>query len=256
MSYSKLHSSLVHSSLWTEPDNVRILFITLLAICDRQGYVFGSRGGIERLANIGESEEDDPWDVLMSPDPDSSDLLRNPENEGRRIEEVPGGFRLLNFEYYRALRNDDDRREQNRQAQARFKAKNKRQSATVSQDKPASAIVSPGKRISEAEAEADNANPKRISLPSPTVELDFLEGLKGSCAYHGIDIDRELEKMRVWLTTPKGKGRKLTKTFVVNWLNKCEPPYEPPTNNKPKSRAERDWDELQERKRNMGIPNG
>src|SRR5207248_5918633 len=106
MAYSKLYSSIVHSSLWTEEDHVRLLFVTLLAIADREGYVYGSRMGLERLANIiSEDHARNPWEVLMAPDTDSSDLLRNPENEGRRIEEVPGGFRILNFMYYRCLRN-------------------------------------------------------------------------------------------------------------------------------------------------------
>lgn len=155
MSYSKLHSSLVNSSLWTEPDDVRILFITLLAMCDRQGYVYGSRPGIERSANI--DPDSDAWTVLMSPDSNSSDRLRNPEHEGRRIEEVPGGFKLLNFEYYRGLRNDDERREQTRLAQERHRRKHR--SARVSQskprvsgDKPASSKVIQREQIPSASA--------------------------------------------------------------------------------------------------------
>lgn len=152
MAYSKLHSSVVNSSLWVEPDHVRLLFITLLALCDKDGCVYGSRLGLERAANITwntDSASDlDPWEVLLGPDPDSSDKMRAPENEGRRIEEIPGGFRLLNFAYYRSLRNDDDRREQNRISQERFRNKNK-------QSKPPSATVSHDKPISEAEAEAE-----------------------------------------------------------------------------------------------------
>ncbi len=124
MSYSKLYSSVIHSSLWTQADNVRLLFITLLALCDREGYVYGSRRGLERAANIKIRNGEDPWKTLMSPDPDSSDLLRNPENGGRRIEEVPSGFRLINFEYYRGIFDSEDRREQNRLAQQRFREKN------------------------------------------------------------------------------------------------------------------------------------
>jgi len=37
-----------------------------------------------------------------------------------------------------------------------------------------------------------------------------------------IDVDRELVKMRAWLTTPKGRGRKLTRRFIVAWLSKCD----------------------------------
>src|SRR4030095_3722166 len=102
----------------------------------------------------------DPWEVLLSPDPDSSDIFRNPANQGRRIEEVPGGFRILNYLYYRSLRNNDDRKEQTRRAQQKFRAKSstQRASAKISQRKPKSALVSLGKPQSahaEAEAEAD-----------------------------------------------------------------------------------------------------
>jgi hypothetical protein len=168
MAYSKLYSSIVHSSLWTEPDHIRILFITLFAIADREGYVYGSRKGLLRLANVDmdQCDEHDPFEALMAPDPDSSDLLRNPENEGRRIEEVPGGFRILNFLYYRGLRNEDDRREQNKEAQRRHRSKQKsadvshgqqmsEKSAKVSHAQPASAKLSHDKPISEAEADTE-----------------------------------------------------------------------------------------------------
>lgn len=151
MAYSKLHSSIVNSSLWTEPDPVRIIFITLLAMCDQDGVVFGTIGGLSRLANIDPDDIETSWATLMSPDTDSSDAIRAPENEGRRIERVSGGFRLLNFAYYRGLRNDDDRRDQNREAQARFRSKqSKPASSKVSRDKPLKAHTE-----AEAEAEAD-----------------------------------------------------------------------------------------------------
>jgi hypothetical protein len=162
--YSKLFSSIVHSSLWTEPDHVRILFITLLAIADREGFIFGSRNGLLRLANVDPEQcaEKDPFKTLMEPDPDSSDLTRNPENEGRRIEPIDGGFRILNFEHYRAQRNEADRREQNRQAQARWRAKHKQnvsdsntQPGSASETQPGSASVSQHQPISDADADAD-----------------------------------------------------------------------------------------------------
>lgn len=173
MAYSKLHSSVVNSSLWEEPDHVRLLFITLLALCDKHGCVYGSRPGLERAANIAwytDSDSDiDPWEVLLGPDTTSSDKMRAPENEGRRIEEIPGGFRLLNFEYYRGLRNEDDRREQNRIAQERFRNKSKQSkppSATVSHDKPLKAHT-------EAEADTEGyvgALPRKRSFVKPSLE--------------------------------------------------------------------------------------
>lgn len=141
-------------------------------MCDRDGYVYGSRPGIERAAMISwADDQDDPWHVLMSPDNNSSDRIRAPENDGRRIEEVSGGFRLLNFEYYRGLRNDDDRRDQNRRAQEKFRRKP--ESAKVSQDKPAKAASKP---ISDTEADADtkgerNKAPLREKFPSEALKV-------------------------------------------------------------------------------------
>lgn len=53
-------------------------------------------------------------------------------------------------------------------------------------------------------------------------EKDFITSLKSNPAYKEIDIDRELSKMDAWLSTPKGKGRKKTTAFILNWLNKID----------------------------------
>lgn len=50
----------------------------------------------------------------------------------------------------------------------------------------------------------------------------FINKLRENPAYKKIDIDKELAKMDAWFLTPKGKGRKKTKAFIVNWLNKID----------------------------------
>lgn len=70
---------------------------------------------------------------------------------------------------------------------------------------------------------------KKSKLSPPPSLKDFLTALKSNPAYKGIDIDRELHMMDAWLLTPKGKGRKKTHAFILNWLNKAEkvlPPQE------------------------------
>ena len=52
----------------------------------------------------------------------------------------------------------------------------------------------------------------------------FIATLRANGAYQGIDIDRELGRMDAWLLTPKGRGRKKTRRFVVNWLNRIDRP--------------------------------
>lgn len=40
--------------------------------------------------------------------------------------------------------------------------------------------------------------------------------------------NKEKIKMEAWLSTPKGRGRKMTRQFIVGWLNKCDFALAPP----------------------------
>jgi uncharacterized protein YdaU (DUF1376 family) len=56
--------------------------------------------------------------------------------------------------------------------------------------------------------------------PTP---VDWLTTIKANPAYKHLSIETELSKMDAWLSTKP--GRKKTKSFVVNWLNKIETPF-------------------------------
>jgi hypothetical protein len=45
-------------------------------------------------------------------------------------------------------------------------------------------------------------------------------------AYHWVDWPTELTKMQTWLALPKNKGRKMTRDFITNWINKCPAPVQ------------------------------
>jgi len=64
-----------------------------------------------------------------------------------------------------------------------------------------------------------------------TPAIDWLTTIKTNPAYQHLSLDTELAKMDAWLSTKP--GRKKTKSFVVNWLNKIDAPL---TNNGGKSR--------------------
>ncbi len=55
---------------------------------------------------------------------------------------------------------------------------------------------------------------------------EFISSLKENPAYKRIDIDDQINRMKAWLSTPKGRGRKLTQGFIVNWLNRVDAPIE------------------------------
>jgi len=69
----------------------------------------------------------------------------------------------------------------------------------------------------------------RASAPRLT-DQEFIESLKSNQAYGHIDLDVELGKMDAWLSTHPGRHK--TRRFVVNWLNKIEPPLEVKNGNK------------------------
>ena len=105
--YTKLFNSILASTIWREPNHVRILWITLLAMADRNGVVEGSVPGIADFARISVDECRQAFTVLQQPDEDS----RSKEHEGRRIAEIEGGWEILNHHKYREKLSQDERRE-------------------------------------------------------------------------------------------------------------------------------------------------
>ena len=95
--YSKLFSSIVTSTIWCEDHTTRIVWISMLAMCDAHGFVSGSVPGFANLARVTIPEMEHAVDRLSSPDAYS----RTKEFGGRRIEAVDGGWLILNYEAYR-----------------------------------------------------------------------------------------------------------------------------------------------------------
>jgi hypothetical protein len=117
--YTKLFNSILASTVWREPIETRIVWITLLAMADKYGMAEGSVPGLADFARIPVEATREALARLMAPDPDS----RSKESEGRRVEEVDGGWRIVNHAKYRAKMGLDDRREYNRLKQAQYRAR-------------------------------------------------------------------------------------------------------------------------------------
>src|SRR5208282_3699278 len=105
--YTKLFNCITDSTIWREEDHTRILWITLLAMSDKHGEVSASIPGLADRARISIEHTLAALEVLMSPDPWS----RSVDSEGRRVEEIGGGWRLINYTKYRRIRDDDERKE-------------------------------------------------------------------------------------------------------------------------------------------------
>lgn len=100
--FVKLYGTILDSSIWGEPLSVRIVWISLLAMADKDGRVAASSDGISRRANVPLKQTDHALAVLSSPDARS----KSDEHEGRRVERIDGGYQILNYAKYRELRTD------------------------------------------------------------------------------------------------------------------------------------------------------
>ena len=158
--FSKLFASIVTSSIWTEDAETRVVWVTMLAICDADGDVWASVGGLAKAAGVSRDVCAVALAKFLAPDHDS----RTKEHEGRRIEEIDGGWRLLNYRKYRELGRTEDRRQY-------FAAKKRESRAAMSTNVhkcPQQSTMSP---IAEAEAEAE-ANTKAAATPPPYTPAD------------------------------------------------------------------------------------
>jgi hypothetical protein len=100
--FAKLYGpALAGSSLMDTSVYARWLFVYLLACADKEGRFHAQTvATLGRLANIPAEHAEQAVQELEAADPNS----RSPEFDGRRIERIPGGWRVLNYEKYRDYR--------------------------------------------------------------------------------------------------------------------------------------------------------
>ena len=174
MHYTKLFSSIIHSTIWREPDHVRLLFITMLAMKERDGTVQSSLPGLADAARISIEQTEDGLARLSAPDPYS----RNPDFEGRRIEKCDGGWHMLNAEYYRDKMNEDDRRAYQAQWIREKRSKHKNVDEKLNKvDKSTMFTQSESESESESESKSKakknkEEEEKKLSCPKSRVEFE------------------------------------------------------------------------------------
>lgn len=121
MSYAKLFSSIIHSTVWRESPHVKILWITMLAMADKDGAVMASIPGLADAARVTLEQCHEGLQRLQE-----SDLYsRTKENDGKRIIEIDGGWALLNYPKYRDLKSEEENKEKNRVRVANWRARQK-----------------------------------------------------------------------------------------------------------------------------------
>lgn len=127
--YCKLFASLYQGTLRGKSHEI-LVFTNMLAHADSEGCVDKHFRAIADEVGLTVDEVKAAIAQLESPDPES----RSPENEGRRIVRINDhrawGWQLVNYAKYREIRNDADRREANRIAQAKWRERQKQKKSS------------------------------------------------------------------------------------------------------------------------------
>ena len=112
-----MFASLLTSTIWLETPATKVVWVTILLMKGRNQVVEASLPGLARMAGVTQRECEEAIKKFKEPDKYS----RTKEHGGRRLTEVDGGWLVLNGEKYRDALGVDERREYNRQAQARYR---------------------------------------------------------------------------------------------------------------------------------------
>lgn len=105
--WTPLFSKIVDSFIWAEPDYVVKIFITMLALKDSDQVVRYNAFALAQRAHKTEKEVLDALKILSSPD---NKRLEPQPFEGRRIERVEDGWKLLNGQFYEDMMRGLNRR--------------------------------------------------------------------------------------------------------------------------------------------------
>lgn len=225
--YTKLFSSITESTVWGESYPTRIVWVTMLAMADARGNVYGAVPGLARRANVTLQEVEAALAAFLAPDPYS----RTQAGDGRRIEAIDGGWTLINHGKYAAVRNGDERKEYQRQWDREHRG-NRPNNSKRTPDKPrqpptdSDAPVPTSTNTStntKTEKQKPERSPNGSRLPDDWQPSD-VDVAYAEREHPRIDWRREALKFRnYWLAKPGKEARKTDwhKTWC-NWLLKAD----------------------------------
>lgn len=199
MTFTKLFSSITASTIWAARDQTRIVWITMLAMADQHGRVWASIPGLANIARVSIEACETALEELLAPDKYS----RTTEHEGRRIEPIDGGWRLLNHAKYRAIRDEESIKESKRRyINAKRAAERNAAASTVENVEQCRTGVDRCRANTEAEADTEATSKTTPKAKTPRKrEPPCPDGVTDGT-------------WRDWLTLRKAKRAPVTDTVV------------------------------------------
>lgn len=118
--YAKMAVDIIYSSMWEEDGETCKLWVTILALKDRNGNVTKNKVGIARIAKVTLEKCEAAFLKFESPDPHSS----SQEHEGRRLLKLPeGGWFVVNHDKYHEYGWSEEKKRFERERKAKWRAR-------------------------------------------------------------------------------------------------------------------------------------
>lgn len=201
--YTKLFNRILDSTIWREDDRTRILWITMLAMTDRDGIVRASIPGLADRARISIEDCEAALAKFQQPDKYST----SQEDDGRRIRQIDGGWVLINHGKYRALMSAEDQRE---------KARIRKQNQRTRDKRDMSQAVTPGHEchdIAKAKADTKAGKSKACALRAPrTFVPPSIPEVIAYCKERNNSVDP-----RKWFDHYQANGWRVGKNAMKDW---------------------------------------
>ena len=193
--YTKLFSSIIHSTIWQESKDTKILWVTMLAMANKRGEVMASVPGLAKAAGLTIAETQAYIVQLTSAD----EFSRTKDYDGRRIEEIDGGWKILNHAKYREKMSADQERERKKKWDQENRPKR------IKSDESSDVFRHDPTNPTHTEAEADTDPIEEPAAPSSIgSKTDEDEAVKFTQWFitllpHGVDISDGTRKS--WAAT-------------------------------------------------------
>lgn len=225
MGFTKLDEGIIFSSIMGEDDSVFRVWIVLLATCKSDSISPVSEIFLSKITNKPIDEINRCIAILESPDVNS----RSKDSEGKRIERISGGFKILNYERYREQSSTDFHRERMR----KYRAKKNKSSATVALLSASASSSSSSSGIKEGECEGKQK--EKGQKPLWRTSFDEYQRIENEAyntitndqawiadrqQYHPrLDIKKSIQKAHsdFWGTVAGWKHKKKTKSKEIDW---------------------------------------
>ena len=164
--YVKLFRDMLDSTLWMQPDHVVRVWLTLLLLADREGFVEVPVPALASRARVSLEHAIESIEVLEAPD----EFSRTDEEEGRRILRITEEktlWKIVNYEFYRKMRTADQKRQYQKMYMRDWRKKRKEEDSHGEENQDSTSRCDEKvHELAHADADADAEGKKKTTSSS------------------------------------------------------------------------------------------